>query len=75
MEHDGISIAQSGAISRYIAKIGNLNGNNDADFAKSEMLLGEFDDLLTGIALYFTNIYNTLKILLLLLLLHYHRYD
>jgi hypothetical protein len=71
MEHDGISIAQSGAISRYIAKIGNLNGSNDADFAKSEMLLGEFDDLLTGIPLYFTTI--TSKILLLLL--HYHRYD
>jgi len=48
MEHDGINIAQSGAIARYIAKIGGLSGSNDAEFAKSEMLLSEFDDLMNA---------------------------
>lgn len=48
LEHDGISFAQSGAIARYIAKLGGLNGSNDAEFAKSEMLMAEYDDLLNG---------------------------
>jgi len=48
MEHETIAIAQSGAIARYIAKLGGLNGSNDSEFAKSEMLLGETDDLMTG---------------------------
>lgn len=48
LEHDGIAIAQSGAIARYIAKIGNLNGINDAEYAKSEMLIAEMDDLMNA---------------------------
>jgi len=50
LEHGDVKIAQSGAIQRYIAKIGNLNGSNDAEFCKSEMLLAEAEDLFVGMA-------------------------
>ena len=50
MEHGSIKIAQSGAIQRYIAKLGGLNGKDDAEYAKSEMLLCEAEDLFSGMA-------------------------
>eukprot|EP00038_Savillea_parva_P009537 m.184162 g.184162 ORF g.184162 m.184162 type:complete len:255 (+) comp16052_c0_seq1:41-805(+) len=46
LTHGPLKIGQSGAISRYIAKIGGLSGGSDADFAMSEMLLCETDDIL-----------------------------
>lgn len=41
-----VSLAQSGAIQRYIAKKGNLLGDNDKDYAMSEMLTEESADIL-----------------------------
>lgn len=41
MIHGDVKIAQSMAITRYIAKIGGLDGNNPAEFAFSEMLIEE----------------------------------
>eukprot|EP00037_Helgoeca_nana_P014353 m.133974 g.133974 ORF g.133974 m.133974 type:complete len:256 (+) comp22512_c0_seq1:119-886(+) len=50
LTHGPLKIGQSGAISRYIAKIGGLSGGSDADFAMSEMLLCEADDILAILA-------------------------
>lgn len=43
--HGGIRIGQSGAITRYLARIGGLQGSTDADYAMSEMLLSEYEDI------------------------------
>jgi len=45
LTHGSLSIGQSGAINRYIAKVGGLSGGSDVDFAMSEMLLCEGDDI------------------------------
>ena len=50
LEHGDICIAQSGAIQRYIAKIGHLEGDSIEDFAKSEQLLAQAEDLWVGMA-------------------------
>lgn len=42
---DGFALGQSMAIARFVARKANLLGDNDADFAKSEMLLEESVDL------------------------------
>ena len=40
-------MAQSGAIIRYLAKQAGLSGDNDAEFAFSEMLIEESQDLIS----------------------------
>ncbi len=39
--HGDTKIAQSGAVLRYLAKLGSLQGDSEADFARSEMLIEE----------------------------------
>jgi glutathione S-transferase len=48
--HNDVYIAQSTAITRYIARKGGLLNISDADNAISEMLLQEADDLFGGLA-------------------------
>lgn len=43
--HGNIKIGQTGAITRYISRIGGLQGRTDEDFARSEMLLCEYEDI------------------------------
>jgi len=50
LEHGDIKLAQSGAIIRYMAKLGNLSGDSIAKFAKSEMLIEESQDIFTILA-------------------------
>lgn len=50
LEHNGVKIAQSGAIMRYLAKVGNLNGETIEDFALSEMLIEESQDIFAAMA-------------------------
>lgn len=38
-------VAQSNAIARYVARKGHLQGDNDKDFAMSEMLIEEASDI------------------------------
>lgn len=45
VEYDGMKIAQSGAIMRFFAKKGNLNGTTDAEYVLSEMLMSEAEDV------------------------------
>ncbi len=40
-----LKIAQSLAIARYLSRVGGLEGKTDADFAVSEMLIQEFEDI------------------------------
>jgi glutathione S-transferase len=47
LEDGDVKFAQSGAIIRYVAKKGGLDGDNLADFAKSEMLIEEMQDINT----------------------------
>ncbi len=42
---DGVEVSQSMAIARVFARKANLQGDSDADFAVSEMLLEEFSDI------------------------------
>ena len=44
-----VSLAQSGALIRYVARKGGLSGETDADFAKSEMLIEEMQDIFTAL--------------------------
>lgn len=43
--HGDVKLAQSNAILRYVARIAGLSGDNDAEFALSEMLIEEATDL------------------------------
>ena len=46
IEHNGIKLAQSGAINRYLGKIGGIShAEDDARFALSEMLIAEAEDI------------------------------
>ena len=48
LEHGDVKLAQSGAIIRYLAKLGSIDGrNSDQQFAMSEMLIEEMQDLFT----------------------------
>jgi glutathione S-transferase len=50
MIHGDIKIAQSMAIARYVARLANLNGVTEKEYALSEMLMEESTDLLTLIS-------------------------
>jgi glutathione S-transferase len=43
--HGDVKICQSGAIMRYICKVGGLEADTAADFARSEMLFSEAEDI------------------------------
>jgi len=45
-----VKLAQSGAIIRYLARKAHLQGDSEADFAKSEMLIEEMQDIFTVVA-------------------------
>jgi len=40
-------VVQSGAVIRYVARKAGLQGDNDADFGKSEYLIEEMQDITT----------------------------
>jgi len=40
-----VKLAQSNAILRYVGRLGKLNGDTEAEFAKSEMLIEEANDI------------------------------
>lgn len=46
LEHGDVKLAQSGAIIRYMARIANLAGDSITNFAKSEMLIEEMQDII-----------------------------
>ena len=50
MEDGDVKIAQSNAIFRYLARKAGLQGDNDAEFALSEMLIEEANDLFSMLA-------------------------
>jgi glutathione S-transferase len=50
LEFGDLRIGQSGAIARFAARQAGLQGDNDADFAVSEQLIEEFQDLFNIVA-------------------------
>jgi len=50
LEDGDIKVAQSMAIARYIARKGNLLGDNDHDFSISEQLIEEQNDIYNALA-------------------------
>ena len=47
---DGFALGQSMAITRFLSRKAGLQGDSDADFARSELLLEEATDLFTAVA-------------------------
>ena len=50
LEDGDVKIAQSGAIARYLGRKFGLQGESDADFAQSEQLIEESQDIFTAVA-------------------------
>jgi len=50
LEHSGLKVSQSLAIARVLARAGGLSGATDADFALSEMLIQEGEDIYLALA-------------------------
>lgn len=50
MEHGDIVIAQSTAIAAYIGRLAGMLGTEDADFAMSQMLVAQYEDMLNAMA-------------------------
>eukprot|EP00668_Euglena_longa_P028891 GGOE01036225.1.p1 GENE.GGOE01036225.1~~GGOE01036225.1.p1 ORF type:complete len:347 (+),score=42.96 GGOE01036225.1:27-1067(+) len=58
MEHGSIVLAQSSAIAAYIGRLAGLLGTEDADFAMSQMLVAQYEDMIATMTKHY---YSTSK--------------
>lgn len=50
LEHGDIVVAQSSALASYIGRLAGMLGTEDADFAVSQMLVAQYEDMMNAMA-------------------------